>query len=371
MFMNPEHLRTPYFLVDLPAAERNARTMAENARKAGVRLRPHVKTHKTIEGARLQVQGHFGGITVSTLAEADYFAKGGFEDMIYAFPVSPDKLPQVHRLMNQVQAFHILIDHSRQLTSVEEYAASAGITFSVFLKVDSGSRRSGVPAGRKESVQLARKLDQSPAVDFQGILTHAGHTYQCDGIQDIKEVADEQNQLMSDFARELSQAGVTVNTIATGDTPGCSHLSDHRDVNEIRPGNYLFFDKLQADIGSCMPEDCAGLVASRVVSHYPDRNRMVIDAGALALSKDTGATHITGEVLFGAIRNHPELRLVKLSQEHGIIEGDGPIDYEAFPIGSIVHIIPNHSCLTAALFPEFQVMRDGWIVDTWRPVRGW
>ena len=149
------------------------------------------------------------------------------------------------------------------------------------------------------------------------------------------------------------------------------HAPDWQGVTEIRPGNYAFFDKFQADIGSCHPGKVAATVLTTVAAHYPTRNQILIDAGALALSKDSGADHLADEVVFGAVLKHPRLRLFSVSQEHCLITCSDPIDFEKFPVGSLLQIIPNHSCLTAALFPKYHVVEDNQVVDEWTPMRGW
>jgi D-serine deaminase-like pyridoxal phosphate-dependent protein len=133
----------------------------------------------------------------------------------------------------------------------------------------------------------------------------------------------------------------------------------------------VFFDAFQADIGSCCLEDAAATVLTTIAGHYPERNQILIDAGALALSKDPGATQLDRPVTFGVILNHPEMKLVGISQEHGIVTGDRPIAFEQYPVGSHLRVIPNHSCLSAALFGAYHVVENDIVVDQWVPQRGW
>jgi len=176
---------------------------------------------------------------------------------------------------------------------------------------------------------------------------------------------------MAQFAGRLQQNATACDTVSVGSTPTAMHAPDWRGVTEIRPGNYVFFDKFQADIGSCRPRQAAATVLATVAAHYPAHNQMLIDAGALALSKDLGADHLDREIVFGAVVNQPDLKIFSLSQEHGLITADAPIAFENFPVGSLLQIIPNHSCLTAALFPKYHVVEDGQVVDEWTPLRGW
>jgi D-serine deaminase-like pyridoxal phosphate-dependent protein len=187
--MKIEELKTPAFLVDLPKLKTNIRAMQKRARKHGVRLRPHVKTHKTAEIARLQIADEASGITVSTLAEARFFQKAGFNDITYAFPISPNKLDEAAELTDRMQYFHILLDQLETVTAVEACGRDNNVCFSVFLKVDCGYHRAGVDPRAPESVQLAGQMQASKHIQFQGILTHAGHSYHCCNRQEIIGVA--------------------------------------------------------------------------------------------------------------------------------------------------------------------------------------
>jgi len=176
---------------------------------------------------------------------------------------------------------------------------------------------------------------------------------------------------MAQFADRLQENGIACETISVGSTPTAMHAPDWQGVTEIRPGNYVFFDKFQADIGSCRRQEVAATVLTTVVAHYPAHNRMLIDAGALALSKDLGADHLGREIVFGAVPNHPQLKIFSISQEHGLITANDPLAFGKYPVGSLLRIIPNHSCLTAALFPKYHVVNEDQVVDEWTPMRGW
>ena len=369
--MKLEDLKTPAFLIDLPKLKANARMMKDRAQKHNVSLRPHVKTHKTAEIAGMQTSEEAPGITVSTLAEARFYQKSGFEDITYAFPITANKLAEAAELTTKLNVFNILLDQLQTFSAVEAYGREHGITFNVFLKVDCGYHRAGVDPSKRESVKLARNLADSDFVEFKGILTHAGHSYHCHNPAEVIKIAEQERNVMAQFAGRLRDDGIIFKTISIGSTPTAVHAPGWQGIDEIRPGNYVFFDKFQADIGSCQSEDVAATVLTTVVAHYPDHNQMLIDAGALALSKDLGADHLENEIAYGGVWGHPELRLFSISQEHGLITSDDPIAFQKFPIGSLLQIIPNHSCLTAALFPEYHVVENNRVVDRWVPMRGW
>jgi D-serine deaminase-like pyridoxal phosphate-dependent protein len=350
--------------------------MADHAHRLGVRLRPHVKTHKCVEAARLQVQDHFGGLTVSTLAEARSFATADFRDITFAVPVPLDRLDECADLHQKLDRFHLLLDHPATLKALDRYAASARLRWSVFLKVDSGGRRAGVDPDSDESVALAGALCDSPHIDFQGILTHAGQAYNSRSATEAAEVAAEERDLMVGLAGRLRQAGVRVEQLSVGSTPGMMAASRLEGITEARPGNYIFFDAYQTAIASCSLDDVAFSVLARVIGVHPDRRELVINAGALALSKDPGPVHIDPDCGFGLVVNTEDqqpvagLKVVSLSQEHGVIRSDHLLAPTLQP-GTPLRIFPNHSCLAAACFDRYHVLRGNEVVDEWRPTRGW
>jgi D-serine deaminase-like pyridoxal phosphate-dependent protein len=370
-------IATPAAIVDLDRLEANAGRMAERVKRLGARLRPHVKTHKSVEAARLQVRGHFGGITVSTLAEARFFARAGFRDITYAVPVAPQRLGEAIELARSLDALHLLLDHEATFAAMEASAKPAGVRLSAFLKVDCGYHRAGVDPEREESVALAVRMARSPHVAFDGILTHAGHSYHASSPEEIRAVAETERSVMVRFAEKLARAGAPPPEVSVGSTPTVSLGESLEGVTEARPGNYIFFDRFQAAVGSCSLSDTAFSVLVTVLGQYPDRNELLVDAGALALSRDEGPTHLDPECGYGAVfsadgrEHHSALRVRSISQEHGKIEGKSPIDFASLPVGTRLRIVPNHSCLTAALFDRYHVVREGRLVDEWRPARGW
>jgi D-serine deaminase-like pyridoxal phosphate-dependent protein len=266
------------------------------------------------------------------------------------------------------------VDHPNTIRSIEEYAHSNGIELPVYLEIDCGGGRTGVDSESDAVESMVRRLDDSDAVNFRGLLTHAGHAYRCRSRSEAFEVACEERNLLTALAAELRDHGLTVPDLSIGATPTMRAIDDLTGVTEVRPGNYLFYDAFQAAIGSCELDEVAFSLLATVISVRHDEEHAVIDAGALALSKDLGPVHVDPNCGFGVLvatdDQHPlpGLRITALTQEHGTLSGPG---VEALRPGTRLRIIPNHSCLSAACFDCYHVLRSTEVVDEWHPVRGW
>ncbi|HEX9161707.1 MAG TPA: alanine racemase [Thermoanaerobaculia bacterium] len=355
-------LTTPAFLVDRAIVERNCQAMHAKAAASNVIFRPHVKTHKTIEIGRMQHRGEKGPITASTLAEVEHFADAGFGDITYAVPIAPEKLARAAKIAKRIARLNVLVDSFDALEAIERF----GFVFDVFLKIDCGYHRAGVDPDDPASYVLARRMTSSKMLRFRGLLTHAGHSYHARNASEIRAIAKEETDAVTGFRDRTGKELIR----SIGSTPTAAVVDRFVDCDEVRPGNYVFFDACQEAIGACRFEDIAVSVLATVVGSYPERQAMIVDAGALALSKDLGPDHIDARFGFGVVcdlRLRPlPMRLHALSQEHGKIATMQPL-----PVGAQVRIVPNHSCLTAAMYDCYHVLENGRIVDEWKPVRGW
>jgi len=365
---------TPAFLVEEERVRANCDRMRSKAVSSGVSFRPHVKTHKTLEVALMQGGGEPGPITVSTLAEAELFAAHEFRDITYAVPIAPEKLYRAATVASTIDALNLLIDSSDALEAIETFSSSREVVFDVFLKIDCGYHRAGVDPDDPLSLALALRMASSRTIRFRGLLTHAGHSYNATSIEEIVRIAGEESAAVTRFRDHLSAHGVHGMIRSVGSTPTLSVVERVDSADEIRPGNYVFYDAFQATIGACSLADCAVSVLTTVVGSYPDRNQLIVDAGALALSKDSGPTHIDQSFGYGIVCDldlvPQPLKITALSQEHGKIEVTAGSARD-HPVGKRFRIIPNHSCLTAAMFDRYHVLRYGAIADEWRPARGW
>ncbi|MEM8962905.1 MAG: alanine racemase [Acidobacteriota bacterium] len=355
-------LPTPALLVDLDVLERNLATMAAKARRLNVTLRPHAKTHKCVEIARLQRDHGAMGLTVSTLAEAQAFARHGFDDLTWAFPLIVGRLDEVLELAKTV-TLRVVVDHPDTVTALEravdrhDTGLHQDIDLHVWLEVDCGHHRSGVDPRQTRLIDLARRLSSHPHLIFDGLLTHGGHGYT---MGTARQAAEDERRLMSIAVGRVRDAGIDVPAISVGSTPTIAVTENLDGIDEIRPGNYVFHDLTQVALGTCGIEDCAATVLASVVSAQPGNDHVVVDAGALALSKDLGADDRWG---YGALLQAPgtideDKILLSLSQEHGVLRG-------SFAIDERVRVIPNHSCLTGACFDHLFAVRGDEVVDKW------
>jgi len=365
----PHHLSdlpTPALLVDVGRLETNLARMAERCRELGVALRAHVKTHKCVEIAERQRSlgpsaptAGTAGITVSTLDEARVFAEHGFDDLTWAFPVIPGRLAEAAAIAERA-TLRLTIDSPEALAAVE----ATGQAFHVWLKVDCGYHRAGVDPAGEQMVDLARALAGSERLVFDGILSHSGQAYGARSRDEAARAAEQERRAMVGAAERLRAAGVPVPAVSVGSTPGMAAVRSLEGITEVRPGNYAYYDLTQVAIGSCTVSSCALTVLSTVVSCQPGARHAVVDAGALALSKDPGPEWLDPPA-YGAIYDdydagtlRADARLTSLSQEHGVV--DAPL-----PVGATVRILPNHSCLAAACFDRVHVLSGDMVLDTW------
>jgi D-serine deaminase-like pyridoxal phosphate-dependent protein len=375
MTMSLNELKTPCLLLDALRMKRNASKIATHVRQSGARLRPHVKTHKCVEVARIQTAGAHGALTVSTLAEARAFMAHGFTDITYAVPIEPGKFEEAIQLARECERLSLITDDAEIPPLLNDAARLAGIKLDLFLKVDCGYHRCGVEPSSPEALEIPRRIEGSSNLAFAGILTHAGHSYHCRTREEVLAVARHERDLMTDFASVLRAEGIKVPTVSIGSTPTITTIDHLRGIDEARPGNYIFFDAFQAAIGSCSLDDCALTVLAAVVHRDRTRRKVVIDAGAIALSKDRGAVELDSACGYGHVLdlegNSLGLTISGLSQEHGeIIVGDERT-LDRLKVGTRLRVLVNHSCLTAAQHAHYNVLEGDHIVDRWEIQRGW
>ena len=369
-------LPTPALLLDLDVLERNVERMAAKVRGLGAALRPHVKTHKCIEVGEMQRRHGAQGITVATIVEARDFAAHGFDDITWAVPLPLSRLDEVIELARSV-TLRVTVDAPEATDALIAAARQAGLSIHTWLEVDCGYHRSGVDPAAESSVALVRRIADSPHLVFDGLLTHAGHGYAARTDAARRAVAKEEREVTVAFAERLRATGVAVPAVSVGSTPTMAVTDSLAGVTEARPGNYAFYDWMQAAAGVCRPEDVAVSVLASVISRQPGLDHVIVDAGALAMSKDPGPGDPTlrkglGPLMAGLEGGvlEPALHLTHASQEHGFLGGATAADLTRLRVGERVRIMPNHSCLTVAMFDAYEVVRGAEVVDRWTIHRG-
>ena len=287
----------------------------------------------------MQTGGTKRRVVVSTLAEAEFLANGGFDDILYAVPITEDKFTTADQLNERLECFQVMVDH---LTTVRKLTArTVAKPLSVVVMVDCGYHRDGVDPRDEKSVALVQELCMSHSTTFGGLYTHGGHSYDAPDAAGVAPIAEAERDVTVGFAATLRAAGVEVPSVGVGSTPTCALPPAHLNgVDEMHPGNYIYFDCMQLWLGTCSTEQIAVRVLTRVIGHYTHTNMLLIDMGW------TGASAQGKEHGYGAFLEHPKLRVKTLKQEAGEVESaDGsPIDFAAYPIGSILAFAPYHSC---------------------------
>ena len=334
-----ETLPTPSVVVDLDVLERNLTRMATRARDAGVRLRPHAKTHKCPEIGRMQLAAGAWGLSLAKTGEAEAFVAAGFDDLFIAYPVvGEDKGLRLLRLSDRAR-IAVGVDSVAGASTLATPFRAARRTLDVVLKVDVGYGRVGVAP--EAAAEVAERVAAMRGLRLRGVFTHAGHAYGASTRAGVEETARTEGAILADTAAALRARGIAIEEVSVGSTPTAARAMTVSGVTECRPGNYVFHDGTQVALGTCGVEDCALTVVATVVS-VPGPGRAVVDAGSKTLSSDPLRPAANG---YGQILGRLS-RIEKLSEEHGAI---AVAEGETFRVGERVRILPNHACVVANL----------------------
>jgi D-serine deaminase-like pyridoxal phosphate-dependent protein len=360
-------LPTPCLVLDRQKLQRNIRTMAGNLARHKVPLRPHMKTAKSIDVARLALLGQPGAITVSTLAEAEYFASHGIVDILYAVGITPGKLDQIARLNASGANVTVLTDDLQAAEAIAAHPAN----IKALIEIDCGEQRGGVLAAEDVISEIARRLGNH----LTGVMTHAGHSYQGRSIEEIARIAEAERSQVVQAAQRLRAEGHVITIVSAGSSPTGRHAETMNGLTEFRAGVYMFGDLFQAAIDTHARSSIALTVLTSVIGR--PAGRLLVDAGALALSKDRStelSPHDFGFGLVLDVQGEPALggaTVRKAYQEHGVVVLD-PGSPVTAPVGTRLRILPNHACLTAAAHDRYYVV-DGSddVVAVWPRMNGW
>jgi D-serine deaminase-like pyridoxal phosphate-dependent protein len=362
-----EQITTPTLLLDEARARRNIQTMAWKARRADARFRPHFKTHQAAIVGEWFREAGVTAITVSSFDMARYFADHGWDDITVAFPINLRQINEVNALASQVK-LGVLVD---SIVALNSLSSALEHPVHVWVEVNAGYVRSGVD-WRDDALldELAATCLAAPMLTLAGVLSHAGNTYGARTVDAVSEIHTETVRRLTRARDQLGAvSGRTDLELSIGDTPACSMVEDLRAVDEIRPGNFVFFDWTQKVIGACQEEEIAAAVACPVVGIYPARREIVLYGGAVHLSKDS-LVREDGALSFGVIAplteagwgtHYQGAYLRSVSQEHGIVAVEPARWFEvtaAFGVGDLVAVLPIHSCLTANLLKRYVTLDD-------------
>ncbi len=344
-----EDLPTPAVLIDLDILERNVTGMQQRARQAGVQLRPHAKTHKSPEVARMQLAAGARGLTLAKTSEAEVFAAEGFEDIFLAYPIfGSDKARRLLALADRVR-LRVGIDSLEGARCLGAIFHAAGRRLPVLLKIDSGFHRVGVAP--EAAVAMALAAAAVPGVELVGVFTHAGQGYDGRTPEAVARIGSEEGRIVTETADALRAAGLPVGEVSLGSTPTARSAITTPGVTECRPGTYVYNDRSQVALGSAEPQDCAMTVLATVVS-VPAPDRAVVDAGSKTLSTDPMRPAADGNGLVVGRQS----RIARVSEEHGVI---AVAEGESFRIGDRVRILPNHACAVSNLHDRLVALRGG------------
>jgi D-serine deaminase-like pyridoxal phosphate-dependent protein len=353
-----EDLQTPCVLVDRSRVEHNVERMQAAAAAGGKRLRPHAKTHKSVNIARLQVARGAVGICCAKLGEAEVFAEAGIEDIRLPYPLNPVNASRVLALLDRTR-LSFIVDHADVARGWSAAIDEAGCKVDVLVKVDVGLHRCGIDPEAHGAADFVARVASLPGLRFRGLLSHAGHAYGAGSSDEAAAIARAEARTLSDLATRVRALGVPVDEISVGATPTARFSALEEPVTELRPGNYVYYDRMQVALGAASWDDCALSVLARVVTtHAPDR--LILDCGSKTLTSDLargpGNTAGYGAIMSSVESTRPDesLLIERLSEEHAVVRASRPSHLEP---GHLVRVIPNHSCVVSNL------MDCVWLVD--------
>ncbi len=382
--MKISELSTPAAIIDTVKMERNIRRMQIRMDTLGVSFRPHVKTSKCLPVVRAQIKAGARGITVSTLKEADYFFEQGITDILYAVGIGAGKLEHALKLRRMGCDLKIITDSPDAAAMICAHGKTNNEKYKVYIEIDTDGHRSGLKPEREELIQTAVLLANA-GVQLEGVLTHAGSSYELNTPEALKAMAEQERAGSVRAAERIRAAGITCPNVTVGSTPTALSAERLDGITEVRAGVYVFFDLVMHNTGVCGMNELALSVLTTVIGHQPEKGWAIVDAGWMAMSRDRGTAsqhqrsprtqkdYGYGQVCDAGGRSLPYI-MTGANQEHGIISSIEAIDPDIvhrFPLGTILRILPNHACATGAQFPEYNAADAGGNISVWPRIYGW
>ncbi|WP_425488793.1 DSD1 family PLP-dependent enzyme [Methylobacterium brachythecii] len=370
---------TPCLLLDEAKLRSNVEAMRSHIEGLGTVFRPHLKTAKSIDVARIAMSGPAGPAMVSTLREAEYFAAGGVTDLIYGVGIAPAKLGRVSALRSRGVDLVIILDSVEQAEAVAAHVRAIGDPLPVFIEVDADGHRSGVSPGDAETLVAIGRCLTSGGATLRGVLLHAGDSYRLNDGVALAAAAEAERLAAVTAAGALRSAGLPCPVVSIGSTPTARYARDLTGITEVRAGVFMFGDLYQAGVGSVAMGDIALSVLASVIGHQRRKGWIIIDAGWMALSRDRGTAKQTCDQSYGVVcdlsgRPYDDLIVADANQEHGVVALRSGFDaaLPELPVGSRVRILPNHACATGAQHDCYHVLdAAGRIGAIWPRINGW
>jgi D-serine deaminase-like pyridoxal phosphate-dependent protein len=357
-------VRTPAVLVDLDRVDRNIDRMQAAASARGLRLRPHAKTHKSIDIARQQIARGAIGICCAKLGEAEVFAAAGIEDIRLPYPLNPANAARVIALLDRTR-LSFIVDDLAVARAWSHALQSQQNAVDVLVKVDVGFHRCGIDPDRTDAAELVARIAELPGLRFRGLLSHAGHAYGAASESETAAIAGAEARLLTELAAQVGNLGVAVEEISVGATPTARFSVQQEGITEIRPGNYVYYDRTQVGLGAATWSDCALTVLARVVS-TPASDRIILDSGSKTLTNDL-ARGFGGAPGYGvvfesldAVAPDTALTIERLSEEHANVRVQG--GQRRLETGDLVRVLPNHSCVVSNLVDAVWLVRGSEVV---------
>jgi D-serine deaminase-like pyridoxal phosphate-dependent protein len=361
-------LPTPQVLIDRTRAMNNIARVQALASEAGVRLPPHAKTHKSPIVAKWQLDAGAIGIACAKVGEAEVFVQAGITDIRLPYPVNPANAPRLLALMD-CAAISIIVDHPEVVRGWSDAMRIAGRTLDVLVKVDVGFHRCGIDP-QADPLGFIRSVASLPGLKLRGLLSHAGHAYHAASEDDLRAIAQREAETLAGIRTQAGASGIALDEISVGATPTLRFSAGQSGITELRPGNYVYFDRTQVALGAASLDDCALTVLATVVSKHP--GRIVLDCGSKTLTNDQ-ARGISAATGYGAVlagesdaldyaREIDEtLTIERLSEEHATVRVTGTTRLEP---GDRVRVVPNHSCVVSNLVDVVRVVDGDQVIDT-------
>lgn len=362
--MQLSSLPTPQVLIDRRRLVANIDRVQSLASSAGLRLRPHAKTHKSPVIARMQLDRGAVGICCAKVGEAEVFAAAGIDNIRLPYPVNPANASRVLALMDRASV-SIIVDHPAVARGWSDAMTRAGRTLDVLIKIDVGFHRCGIDPDAAGALDFIRAIDALPGLKLRGLLSHAGHGYSAASEDELSAIAAREAEILTTLGERARASGIALDERSVGATPTLRFSVRQRGLTELRPGNYVYFDRTQVALGAASLDDCAMTVLATVVSK-PAADRIVLDCGSKTLTSDQ-ARGIAKAPGYGAVLNgagdaiDESLFIERLSEEHAVVRVSGRTALEP---GDRVRVLPNHSCVVSNLVDAVRLVNGDEVIET-------